>query len=195
MVVIPLKTKERYTTYHVTLVGPLQTPRLQKIPLTKKRYVKSIPRKTTARTTPEADMSIEEVAKEIERIRAITELAKRHKKKKTEPREIEIAREKVTTRPPHGAGVGEPTEEGISYYYQIISQKIWQHWFYSDVHASGLEVIISIKIDKQGRVVSKEIEKFSGDVLFDRSALMAIKKASPFPPPPKEMEIGIRFYL
>jgi TonB family protein len=56
-------------------------------------------------------------------------------------------------------------------------------------------VVISIKIDSQGKVVSQEIEKSSGNILFDRSAEKAISKASPLPPPPVEMEIGVRFYL
>jgi outer membrane biosynthesis protein TonB len=31
-------------------------------------------------------------------------------------------------------------------------------------------------------------------MLFDSSALKAISKASPLPPPHEEMEIGVRFY-
>jgi len=43
-------------------------------------------------------------------------------------------------------------------------------------------------------VKDARIEKPSGNVLFDRSALRAIAKASPVTPPPYEMEIGVRFY-
>jgi len=38
------------------------------------------------------------------------------------------------------------------------------------------------------------VEKSSGDLFFDRSALKAVTKASPVSPPPYEMEIGIRFF-
>jgi TonB family protein len=56
-------------------------------------------------------------------------------------------------------------------------------------------MIISIKIDKEGYIVAQEIEKSSGNKLFDRSATKALSRSSPLPPPPVAMEIGVRFYL
>ena len=58
----------------------------------------------------------------------------------------------------------------------------------------GLEAIISVKILKDGTVIVQRVEKSSGNTLFDRSAIRALAKASPLPPPPYEMEIGVRFY-
>ena len=52
----------------------------------------------------------------------------------------------------------------------------------------------AIKILKDGTTIVQNIEKSSGNSLFDRSALKALAKASPLPPPPYEMEIGVRFY-
>ena len=34
----------------------------------------------------------------------------------------------------------------------------------------------------------------SGNALFDRNAERAIRKASPVPPPPYPMELGVNFY-
>lgn len=56
-----------------------------------------------------------------------------------------------------------------------------------------IEAIISIRIMKDGLIQFKEIEKTSGNRLFDRSVLMAITKTNRLAPPPHEMEIGIRF--
>jgi len=79
-------------------------------------------------------------------------------------------------------------------YYAKIRGQIWQEWIYPDTGDKNLETIIFVKIIKDGTVNVQGIEKSSGNILFDRSALKAIGKASPVTPPPYEMEIGIRFY-
>jgi colicin import membrane protein len=79
-------------------------------------------------------------------------------------------------------------------YYLRITGKIWQEWIYPDLGEKNLETIIFVKIMKDGAITVQGIEKSSGNLLFDRSALKAIAKATPVTPPPYEMEIGIRFY-
>jgi colicin import membrane protein len=79
-------------------------------------------------------------------------------------------------------------------YYSKIRDEIWQEWVYPDTGQKDLETIISIRIMKDGIVSVQKIEKSSGNPLFDSSAIKAITKASPLPPPPYEMEIGVRFY-
>jgi TonB family protein len=208
LVVFPLRTKEPLRTYNVTLVGPLRTQQVRKAPSAKSKSVKSLPAakkralkkpkavtKKAVKLPPKAAMSLEEVKKEIERMRAISAITKKVKDKEAKKQEIQIAKQKAPDTSAKGVGIpGTGTDESMDY-YDIISQKIWQHWFYAKSRSSGLEVIVSIKIDKSGEVISQEIEKFSGDVLFDRSAVKAISKASPFPAPPEELEVGVRFYL
>lgn len=80
-------------------------------------------------------------------------------------------------------------------YYAKIRRQIWQQWIFPDTGQKNLEAIISIKIRNDGAIIAQKIEKSSGNTLFDRSALKALIKASPLPPPPYEMEIGVRFYL
>ena len=200
IVAVPLRTKEGYMTYHVTLVGPLHTPRTGKPALIQEKAKRVASKKKAVKAPPpEADMSIEEVAKEIERIRAISALSKKREDGREKTREIRVGKEKTAGKRLKDTGVHEGAaggdRKGMDLYYDLISREIWQHWSYPDVRTSGLEVVISIRIDKTGRVISQEIEKFSGDILFDRSAIKAISKASPFPPPPEEVEIGVRFYL
>ncbi len=201
LVVIPIKTKERdFRSYYVKLVGPIRTPSTGRAPLTKKKK-RTIPQKRVIKTPPiKADMSLErvdKVAKEIERIRAISALSKRKRgKEKEKAKAIEVIRKGIYEDISRGSGIpGKGTHTDSDSYYALITQKIWSQWVYPDFESAGLEVIISIKIDKDGKVISQEIEKSSGDVLFDRSATKAISKASPLPPPLIEMEIGVRFYL
>ncbi len=80
-------------------------------------------------------------------------------------------------------------------YVALIREKIWSEWIYPDLNSSGLEVIISFMIDKEGKVTSPKIVESSGNNLYDYSAVKAILKASPLPPPAVEEEVEIRFRL
>jgi TonB family protein len=79
-------------------------------------------------------------------------------------------------------------------YYGKITDEIRGEWHYPDFMKKNLEAIVCIVIRKDGDITVQGVEKSSGDRFFDRSALDAIRKASPVSPPPYEMEIGIRFY-
>jgi colicin import membrane protein len=80
-------------------------------------------------------------------------------------------------------------------YYSTITKEIWSQWVYPpSIGEKDMEAIIAIKILRDGTTIIQKVEKSSGNSLFDRSALKALSKASPLPPPPYEMEIGVRFY-
>jgi colicin import membrane protein len=79
-------------------------------------------------------------------------------------------------------------------YYTIITREIWQQWVYPDTGKKDIEAIVAIRILRDGTAIIQRIEKSSGNALFDKSALRALAKASPLPPPPDEMEIGVRFF-
>jgi colicin import membrane protein len=87
-------------------------------------------------------------------------------------------------------GKGAPSDD----YYTKITKEIWQQWVYPNVGKKDIEAVISIKILMDGTAIVQKIEKSSGNSIFDKSALRALSKASPLPPPPYEMEIGVRFY-
>jgi colicin import membrane protein len=197
LVVIPFRTREReLESYFVNLVGPIEVHReVKSTTLVKKRKKRRvIPKKRIAaiQRTREQE-AIDRVAREIERIRAIKALSER-KRQREKAREIEIVKKRVYEDFSEGSPEKE-TYGNLNFYYALITRKIWSHWVYPDFESTGLEVIVSIKIDRDGRIVSHQIEKSSGNVLFDRSAIKALSKASPLPPPPKEMEIGVRFHL
>jgi colicin import membrane protein len=93
-----------------------------------------------------------------------------------------------TSSSPQGKGGGSAD------YYSMITKEIWQQWVYPDTGKKDIQAIISVKILRDGTAIVQKVEKSSGNALFDRSAIRAIAKASPLPPPPQEMEIGVRFY-
>jgi len=180
LIAIPFTSREKeLRSYFVNIVGPIET---------------FSPEAPKAR--PDADVSLEtarRASREIERLRTIEKLAALKSLKERQSVQI-VEKEgagKSFQRGIIGYGVGEVEDS----YYRVITQRIWQEWFYPHFKTEGLEVIISIKIGRDGRIGETRIEKASGDIFFDRSAIKAITKASPLPPPPMEMEIGVRFYL
>lgn len=207
LIVIPLRSKENeYRSYFVDLVGPIEAPRentaapSSRTVVEKKEENKAVQAKEpVSKPLPKADMSLESaerVSKEIDRLRSLSALSKlKNKKEEKKASALETLRHNVQVSAVRsGASTGAQSLAPDSYYAQI-TRKIWGEWIYPDFGSSGLEVIINMKIEKDGRIVSHEIEKPSGNALFDRSAMNAVSKASPLPPPPFEMEIGVRFYL
>lgn len=95
-----------------------------------------------------------------------------------------------STAPHTSTGKGSMFDD----YYAKIMGEIKQQWIWTDTGKKDLEAIISIKILRDGTTLIKRVEKSSGNDLFDRSAVKALTKANPLPPPPYEMEIGVRFY-
>jgi colicin import membrane protein len=63
-----------------------------------------------------------------------------------------------------------------------IENKVRNNWAYAG-DATGLEVIISVKVTRDGEVASANEWRSSGDSIFDRSAVNALRKASPLPFP------------
>ncbi len=82
----------------------------------------------------------------------------------------------------------------IDAYYISIQQRIRKHWAYPDAGAENLIATVSFIIKRDGNIESLKVEEPSGNALFDRSIVNAISKSLPLPPPPFQMEIGIRFY-
>jgi TonB family protein len=99
-------------------------------------------------------------------------------------------------------GGSSALQSKLDEYYSRIWEKIKKEWTLpGDLLKGkpGLETIIVITIERDGKIQKSWFEKRSGNALYDQSAMRAIKKADPLPPIPKEFsdntfEIGIRFY-
>ncbi|NCO82971.1 MAG: hypothetical protein COZ31_01080 [Nitrospirae bacterium CG_4_10_14_3_um_filter_44_29] len=97
---------------------------------------------------------------------------------------------KEVSPPAKNGGNETSISEGYS---EKIGKEIWQRWAFPEAWGKNFEAVISVTIMPNGAVRINKVEKSSGNVLFDRSVLRAINKASPVSPPPHEMEIGLRF--
>ncbi|MCK5100671.1 MAG: TonB C-terminal domain-containing protein, partial [Desulfobacteraceae bacterium] len=97
---------------------------------------------------------------------------------------------------------GGHTATGI--YHGILAATVQQNWVFNERLAKltknekRLEVRVVIKIMENGDLGDIWIETKSGNDFLDKSAIRAIKKAAPFPPLPKELQlkfyvIGLRF--
>jgi len=53
------------------------------------------------------------------------------------------------------------------------------------------EIIIDLKIDGKGNLINSKIKQKSGFKILDKEGMAMIKRASPFPKPPKELESKI----
>ena len=83
-------------------------------------------------------------------------------------------------------------------YYDRVAEMIQKNWSYLEVPKDGYELLVSLKIDKKGKLMETWIEKGTPNRLFNDSLINAVKKAAPFPPLPATMEaevfeLGLRF--
>ncbi len=89
---------------------------------------------------------------------------------------------------------GMPDGSNAEGYMGKITGQIQSHWSVPEFFINkNLETIISVRIAKDGTLFVLRFEKKSGDRIYDKYVMDTVRKASPVIPPPKEMEIGIRF--
>lgn len=74
--------------------------------------------------------------------------------------------------------------EAVARYEQILSAWIQQHKVYpQEAYASGMQgrVLLRIRIDRAGNVLSRRIEQSSGYSMLDQAVMVAIENANPVP--------------
>ena len=83
-------------------------------------------------------------------------------------------------------GGGGDTLRGLPFilYTQEVKQRVKQSWIVAE-HKSGLTAVVRFGILANGEVVGVELAERSGDSVFDESAMRAVRKADPLPPPPE----------
>ena len=214
LITIPLKSRDReYKSYFVNIVRPSQvrgttrTTAVSKKGKTVKKAVKVKP-SPRRRVRPKKGVTLESadrVKNEIERLKAISAIAKLKKKKaedlaKAEEEEEAIAealedirKNKLITIAKGPGTQGIQASSGIDAYSALVRQKILEEWIHTRPD-SALEAIVSFKVNINGEVIDPMVIKSSGNRLFDISTVKAVKKASPLPPPAVENEIEVRFH-
>jgi len=141
------------------------------------------------------------VSRRIEELRKKEELEDARVSKSLEELRRELAEkaEKAASRPaPSGRVTRENLRASFPAYYKAVHDRVWENWAYPVSSDTDTSVIISIRIGRDGKLLSSYIEESSGRELLDRSLMNAIEKAAPFPPLPEGiegefLETGLRF--
>lgn len=98
-----------------------------------------------------------------------------------------------------GGGSGAPLDPALQKYLLDVWEKIKNAWNIPGMASQKkLETIIMIKVRKDGRIVDINIEKRSGNRVYDESVLRVLRAVEPLPPIPPSLntdslEIGFRF--
>lgn len=220
LITVPMKTNEKeYKTYVVDLVAPAQ---LRSTPVKDKEVAgpsvaKPQPRKRVKAKSMEIPKPApsQRANKEIERLRAISAISKlKNKKNEEKANRLEVIKKNIYEAEDEAAddelagkiealrqkklgGAGIPgtagTGKNTDLYYAQITQKIWSEWICYNCESEDFEVVISFHINKDGSVNSLKVVRSSGNSFYDNSAMKAIMKASPLPPPVLEDDCEVRF--
>jgi protein TonB len=65
----------------------------------------------------------------------------------------------------------------------------WKPPYYKNETTKDRSAVIVLTIGKNGKLLELNVEKFSSDIAFNRSAVSAIYKSEPFPPLPKNVKV------
>jgi len=74
-----------------------------------------------------------------------------------------------------------------SWYISLLKSKIEENWKFKNI-IGELSTLISFRIYRSGKITNLRIEKSSGYVPFDRSAILAIKSTKDIPSFPEEIK-------
>ena len=145
----------------------------------------------------ETKMDLEKIYRE-----KIKQIEERVKKAEASSEELEKKRQEAIKRIEEKfqgeLTSNETPEEKMSFdiYFHQLQQHIRRFWVIPEgLNPEGLKTVIRVKIDPEGRVLLVQIEQSSGNRIFDNSALQALRRAEPYPPPPekKTLEVGLVF--
>ncbi|MFQ5427595.1 MAG: cell envelope integrity protein TolA [Thermodesulfobacteriota bacterium] len=146
------------------------------------------------------------VSEEQKMIASRIEAIKEREAAEERARRLEKIRGSIKAAPPPqpraASSTGLRTESlEIKYkaYFSQIRDKVQHNWIVPEsFDDEKVSVIVSIRIGRDGKLITSWVEKGSGNRHFDDSLLKAVKKASPFPPLPQDytediLETGLRF--
>jgi TolA protein len=93
-----------------------------------------------------------------------------------------------------GTGNGGAAQTFISLYAQLIRESIKKNFVIPpSLKGEFLSCVVYLKIGQDGSILDMDLEEASGNRNFDIFVMKAIRSSSPFPPPPSELEIYVRF--
>jgi periplasmic protein TonB len=130
------------------------------------------------------------------------------KKKETKASEESVAQEAMAAPSiqdaPEGQksvtidqGTGESRQRvRVTWQKELLAHLDKHKRYPSDRNQKAAQIVLSLNLDRMGRVVSTSVIKSSGDESFDTAALAMVQRASPVPPPPPLVaDEGLSFSL
>jgi colicin import membrane protein len=185
---------------------PVPTRKSKPVPIRKEKEAVSLSKK---KVPPKAVPSKETTTKE-----ELSRLNERIREMKKRTEYLDVTKTKglsgtAGTGRTGGSGYGLPgssegggsTLDPVSQRYILeIWEKIKNSWGLPGLASfkKDLETVVTIRIRKDGRIVDINIEKRSGNRIYDESILRVLRSVDPLPPIPgalnmETMEIGFRF--
>jgi TonB family protein len=197
---------------------PNKKDKASTIPALKTKRPKAVVEKTEQVIPPKklkiSDSSVGDEAVELDRKKRIRELEMRAQKlfeefsvsrETTSSTDISVPEEPVERTSAAGSslagGASQPSDLRFRAYYDRIWSQIRASWIVPEGVAtarSGLVTVIGIRITPTGTIEEFWVERKSGNIYYDQSAVRAIRKANPLPLFPSELgseplEVGINF--
>lgn len=94
-------------------------------------------------------------------------------------------------------GTGESRQRvRVTWQKELVAHLDKHKRYPADRSKKAAQIVLSMNLDRMGRVISTTILKSSGDESFDNAALTMVQRASPVPPPPPLVaDEGLSFTL
>jgi protein TonB len=101
---------------------------------------------------------------------------------------------KSTTR---DQGTGESRQRiRVTWQKELVAHLDRHKRYPADRSQKSAEVVVTINMDRTGRVVSTNVARSSGDAAFDAAAIAMVQRSNPVPPPPPLVaDEGLSFSL
>ncbi len=158
----------------------------------------------------EHEARLAKIREERERLRAEEEArrqgqARQERLAKIQEQRERIQQEEERARQAAAAAAARQQAEELQIkfkeYYDAVSKDIRDQWIVPEwVRRRNVEILVSVRIGRDGRILSTTIEKRSGDPALDDSVVKALEKAKQrgLPPLPdgytnSELEFGLIF--
>jgi colicin import membrane protein len=111
---------------------------------------------------------------------------------------LDAIRDQATTRSKNAEDSRKKAQydQALAEYASLIDNAIREHWVYPDIQGvRELYATVSITVFPSGKIRINKFERLSGNRVFDRSILKAIKDTGAVDPPPfgELLEIQVRF--
>jgi len=199
---LPLLTQKRIdsTVYMVKVVESMPPPRIEKAQVSQPVQMDS-PKAKETETSKVRELSEQAARKRLakrEELEALREKIARRRQAESrelaeERKRLQAWKEEMESRKALEITAQSDISPGRgawrfpSWYVNLIRNKAFANWT-PPVKTTGKEACVFFEIYRDGRIGNLAIEKASKDSSFDESALLAVKKLEPLPPPPGEFE-------